>query len=70
MKLEHPSISRIHAAIICDRNNGVILLDLRSKSGTKLDGDLLQDHIPYKLKNGKKINFFFEKGSGNSSDLC
>jgi ribA/ribD-fused uncharacterized protein len=57
LKLEHPSISRIHAAIICDRNNGVILLDLRSKSGTKLDGDLLQDHIPYKLKNGKKINF-------------
>jgi predicted NAD-dependent protein-ADP-ribosyltransferase YbiA (DUF1768 family)/RNA recognition motif-containing protein len=57
LKLEHPSISRIHAAIICDKNNGVILLDLRSKSGTRLDGDLLQDHIPYKLKNGKKINF-------------
>lgn len=57
LKLDHPSISRIHAAIVCDRNNGVILLDLRSKSGTKLDGDLLQDHIPYKLKNGKKINF-------------
>lgn len=55
--LAHPSISRLHAIIIVDQSLGVILIDLRSKGGTKLDGDLLKDNIPYRLKTGKKINF-------------
>ena len=55
--LAHPSISRLHAIIICDKKLGIILVDLRSKSGTKLDDVLIQDHIPYRLRDGKKINF-------------
>lgn len=55
--LQHPSISRLHAVILIDSSLGVILVDLRSKGGTKLDGDLLKDNIPYRLKTGKKINF-------------
>ena len=55
--LEHPSISRIHAAIVCDKKLGVVIIDLRSKAGTKLDGDMISNNIPYRLKNGKKIKF-------------
>jgi len=55
--LEHPSISRVHAALVCDKNLGVVLIDLRSKAGTKLDGDLIKDNIPYRMKNGKKLRF-------------
>lgn len=57
LNLAHPSISRLHAIIVVDESLGVILIDLRSKGGTKLDGDLLKDNIPYRLKTGKKINF-------------
>jgi ribA/ribD-fused uncharacterized protein len=57
MQLDHPSISRTHAVIICDKNLGVVLIDLKSKAGTKLDNDIIRDHIPYRLKDGKKINF-------------
>ena len=55
--LDHPSISRLHSMIICDKNLGVVLVDLRSKSGTKLNNEAIRDHIPYKLQNGSKINF-------------
>ena len=55
--LAHPSISRLHAVIIVDSSLGVVLIDLNSKGGTKLDGETLKDHIPYKLKTGKKITF-------------
>jgi ribA/ribD-fused uncharacterized protein len=57
VELAHPSISRYHAIIVHDKNMGVVLVDLRSKGGTKLDGDIIRDHIPYRLKSGKKINF-------------
>lgn len=53
----HPSISRLHAIILIDENLGVILIDLHSKGGTKLDSQLIKDNIPYRLKTGKKINF-------------
>lgn len=55
--LAHPSISRLHAVIICDKNLGVVLVDLKSKAGTKLDDDIIHDNIPYRLKSGKKLNF-------------
>lgn len=55
--LNHPSISKLHAVILVDQSLGVILIDLRSKNGTKLDGEFLKDNIPYRIKNGKKINF-------------
>jgi predicted NAD-dependent protein-ADP-ribosyltransferase YbiA (DUF1768 family)/pSer/pThr/pTyr-binding forkhead associated (FHA) protein len=57
VELAHPSVSRYHAIIAHDKNLGVILVDLRSKAGTLLDGDLVRDHIPYRLTSGKKLNF-------------
>jgi ribA/ribD-fused uncharacterized protein len=57
LQLLHQSISRLHAVVICDKNLGVVLVDLRSTYGTKLDNDVLQDNIPYRLSDGKKINF-------------
>jgi len=35
--LKHPSISRVHAAFLVDKDLGVVLVDLQSKAGTKLD---------------------------------
>lgn len=55
--LLHQSISRLHAVVICDKNVGVVLVDLRSTCGTKLDNDNLLDNIPYRLSDEKKINF-------------
>ena len=53
----HPSISRLHAIILIEEVLGVILIDLHSKGGTKIDNELIKDNIPYRLKTGKKINF-------------
>jgi hypothetical protein len=35
--LKHESISRVHGGLIIDKDLGVVLLDLMSKAGTKLD---------------------------------
>ena len=32
--LRHPSISRVHAALVVDRNMQVLLIDLGSRAGT------------------------------------
>lgn len=56
--LMHESLSRFHAAFVIDRNDGVVLVDLMSKAGTKVDGEELQGCIPQKLKqSGQKITF-------------
>jgi hypothetical protein len=38
MVLRHGSISRVHAVVIIDKDNGVQIVDLMSKAGTKVDG--------------------------------
>ena len=35
--LAHPSISRVHAAFLIDSDLGVVILDLMSKAGVKVD---------------------------------
>ena len=35
--LKHPSISRVHSAFLIDQDLGVVIMDLMSKAGTKLD---------------------------------
>lgn len=58
LKIDHPSASRFHAAIVIDKNMGVVLIDLRSKAGTKVAGEVIADHIPKNLNSSKiKINF-------------
>jgi nuclear inhibitor of protein phosphatase 1 len=50
--LLHESLSRQHAAFVIDHEQGVMLIDLMSKAGTKVDGQELQGCIPFKLKQG------------------
>ena len=44
-----PTISRVHAKIIC-RNNQTFLIDLNSRNGTELDGEIIQPETEYLLK--------------------
>lgn len=55
--LAHQSISRIHAALIIEQNNGVSLIDLQSKSGTFIENAKLDHHVPFRLKQESKIRF-------------
>lgn len=54
--LNVPTISRIHAKIIC-RNNQTFLMDLNSRNGTELDGEILQPETEYLLKEENVIAF-------------
>lgn len=54
--LNVPTISRIHAKIIC-RNNQTFLIDLNSRNGTELDGEILQPETEYLLKEENVIVF-------------
>ena len=54
--LNASTISRIHAKIIC-RNNQTFLIDLNSRNGTELDGEILQPETEYLLKEENIIDF-------------
>lgn len=54
--LNVPTISRIHAKIIF-RNNQTFLMDLNSRNGTELDGEILQPETEYLLKEENVIAF-------------
>ena len=56
--LLHESLSRFHCAFVIDKNDGVLIVDLMSKAGTKVDGLPLEGCIPQKLKqSGQKVQF-------------
>lgn len=55
--LAHPSISRVHAAFLIDSDLGVVILDLMSKAGVKVDDKPIESCIPFSVKNGSKIQF-------------
>jgi hypothetical protein len=48
--LRHPSVSRVHAAFLVDKDLGVVIVDLMSKAGTKLDEKALEGCIPAQVK--------------------
>ena len=50
------TVSRVHAKIE-NTGNGFVLVDLKSKNGTFLNGDRLKEDIEYSLKNGDMIRF-------------
>lgn len=54
--LHVPTISRLHAKIIY-KNNQVFLIDLNSRNGTELDGEVLQPEKEYLLKEENVIAF-------------
>ena len=55
--MRHVSISRVHAAFLIDAELGVVIIDLSSKAGTRIDEISLQVCIPELIKNGSKIIF-------------
>ena len=58
VELLHESISPTHAALVIDKDKGLLLFDLGSKFGTKLNGKKVKSHIgnPVKKK-GDSIMF-------------
>ncbi|RLN59699.1 hypothetical protein BBJ29_006531 [Phytophthora kernoviae] len=55
--LQHPSVSRQHAAIIHDKNQQIYVMDLDSAQGTFVNGEEIKPKEPYKLKVGDQIQF-------------
>ena len=46
MLLRHTSISRVHAAFLIDSDLGVVVIDLMSKAGTKVDDKPAEGCVP------------------------
>lgn len=55
--LQHPSISRQHAAIVHDKNEQICLVDLDSAQGTFVNGKEIEPNAPQALKVGDRIQF-------------
>ncbi len=56
LRLDHPSISRQHAAIVC-QNERWAITDLGSRHGTLLNGVALQPRVPTPLRHADRITF-------------
>ena len=56
VQLEHPSISRRHAAIVQTSDQGLLLIDLSSKAGTALDGKRVPPSLGVPLRDGQAVN--------------
>ena len=57
LQLEHPSVSRRHAALVRDANRGLLLIDLGSKAGTTLNGRPLPPLVGAKVRDGSVFVF-------------
>lgn len=55
--LAHPSISRLHACIICEEGQVVRLIDFESKSGSFVNGEILDKLHDRQLKTGDILTF-------------
>ncbi len=55
--MAHQSISRRHAALICESQLGVCIIDLGSKAGSFLNKEKAANCIPCRLKPGDILNF-------------
>ena len=57
LQLEHPSLSRRHAVLLQDRERGILLVDLGSKSGVTLNGRRLPPSLGIPIKDGGAVVF-------------
>ncbi|EAR96607.1 FHA domain protein (macronuclear) [Tetrahymena thermophila SB210] len=55
--LAHPSISRLHACLICEEGNKVRLVDMESKSGSFVNGEILEKLFDKELQTGDILTF-------------
>lgn len=73
--LNTPTISRIHAKIIC-REDQMYLMDLNSRNGTELDGKMVQPEKEYLLKEENMITFaekrylYIDKYNADFGKIC
>ena len=57
LQLDHPSVSRRHAALLRDKERGLLVIDLASKAGTTLDGKRLPPSVGIPLRDGGVLVF-------------
>jgi len=57
VQLDHPSVSRRHAALLRDKERGLLVIDLASKAGTTLDGKRLPPSTGIPLRDGGVLVF-------------
>mmetsp|Transcript_14711 Transcript_14711/g.35893 ORF Transcript_14711/g.35893 Transcript_14711/m.35893 type:complete len:412 (-) Transcript_14711:205-1440(-) len=55
--LQHPSISRQHAAIVHDKHGRLQLIDLKSGHGVYVNRKRIRPHKPYRLRNKDIVTF-------------
>ena len=63
VQMAHLSISRTHAAMIIDAEAGVCLVDLGSKAGTKVNGELIELQEPVPVLSEYIVEFGFSTRS-------
>eukprot|EP00658_Telonema_sp_P-2_P066636 TRINITY_DN55608_c0_g1_i1.p1 TRINITY_DN55608_c0_g1~~TRINITY_DN55608_c0_g1_i1.p1 ORF type:complete len:394 (+),score=94.21 TRINITY_DN55608_c0_g1_i1:150-1331(+) len=57
LKLQHPSISRLHSLIVTDKALGPVVVDLGSSQGTFLNGKRLTPYLPVVLPGNATLTF-------------
>eukprot|EP00898_Chlorokybus_atmophyticus_P007492 jgi/Chlat1/7744/Chrsp66S07325 len=55
--LEHPSISRHHAALLHHHNGSIFVVDLGSAHGTFISGERIPKEVPSELEDGCSLRF-------------
>ena len=55
--LEDESVDDQHCAMVIDEDRGLLLIDLKSEYGTKLNSKNLKELIPEQLQIGDEIKF-------------
>ena len=56
-QLDHPSISRQHAALVHHENGGLYVIDLKSSHTTSVNGKPIKPYEATLLKNGSSVSF-------------
>lgn len=55
--LQAETVSRVHARIILDPEQGICVQDMNSTNGTRLNGDLIPFHTPVPVKKNDRLMF-------------
>eukprot|EP00887_Chlorella_sp_A99_P004680 scaffold4.g4680.t1 len=53
--LDHPSVSRAHAALCHHRDGRIYLIDMQSREGTTVDGQRIPPNKPTRLTDGSRV---------------
>lgn len=56
-KLEHPSVSRMHALLAYDKKHGLTITDLGTAQGSFVKGERCRPYMPLSIKGGATLTF-------------